>query len=114
MDEKKFNDIALIVLVFLLLFSIIAGFTSTSYYKTRLERTRSELGQLRDDLESATNREHELENELREAFGYVQRESSLLKEGGTTIKEIRKQVEDLENYCNHLECYIRDIVDSFN
>lgn len=109
------NGLVAILLCFLLLstiFSTVAG----SYYQTQYRRVESELGQIRTDLEQSRNRERELEDcigDIRtittEAMGYVQRESDLLLQGGTTIKEIRAQVEDLERYCDNLNHYIAGI-----
>ena len=106
------NGLVAILLCFLLLstvFSTVAG----SYYQTQYRRVESELGQIRTDLEQSRNRERELEDcigDIRtittEAMGYVQRESDLLLQGGTTIREIRAQVEDLERYCDNLNNYI--------
>jgi hypothetical protein len=106
------NGLVVILLCFLLLstiFSAVAG----SYYQAQYRRVESELGQIRTDLEQSRNRERELEDcigDIRtittEAMGYVQRESDLLLQGGTTIREIRAQVEDLEKYCDSLNHYI--------
>ena len=96
--------------------SISVGGISSCTYKTRYRRAESELGQLRNDLEQSNNRERELEEQIGEirnltgeAVEYVYREQELLLQGGTTIREIRAQVEDLERYCDSLELYIFSI-----
>lgn len=92
---------------------------TTGFYKTKYDRAKSELRQVRTELESAHNRERELESSFgeirtitREAVGYVSREHDLLLESGTTIQEIRAQIQDLERYCDSLELYIYSIRNS--
>jgi chromosome segregation ATPase len=89
------------------------GYGQSLYYKTKYRSAQSELGQVREQLERADNYKRELETELGtiravtdEAVEYVSRERELLITTGTTIQEIRNGVEDLERYCDSLECYI--------
>lgn len=106
--------------LFILLFCLFIGACiTTRFYKARYNKSESELGQVRTELESAHNRERELESSFgeirtitKEAVGYVSREHDLLLESGTTIQEIRAQVQDLERYCNSLELYIYNIRNS--
>lgn len=108
-----------IVIIFIFSAVFIWGIISCAtscYYKAKYRRTESELGQVRELLESATDRESELEEQFRtitdltgEAVEYVQREQDLLIESGNTIREIRAQVEDLEKYSSSLEFYIYSI-----
>lgn len=110
-----------IVIIFIFSVFFIWGTISCAssyYYKTKYRRTESELRQARELLESATDRESELEEQFRaiteltgEAVEYVQREQDLLIESGNTIREIRAQVEDLEKYCDNLEQFIFDFND---
>ena len=111
-----------IVIIFIFSVFFIWGVISCAsyyYYKTKYRRTESELGQTRELLESATDRESELAEQFgtitdltREAIEYVQREQDLLIESGNTIREIRAQVESLEAYSSSLEFYIYSIRDS--
>lgn len=117
--KKSFSNIIFIVLLFLLLASITIGGVSSCTYKTRYRKSEQELGQLRTVLESANNRERELEGQLDrvknltgESIEYVQREHDLLIKGGTTIREIRAQVEDLEEYSDNLEYWLFSIRDN--
>lgn len=116
-EETKNAIIGGLFIMFLCLF--IGACVTTRFYKTKYNRTESELRQVRTELESAHNREHELESSFgeirtitKEAVGYVSREHDLLLESGTTIQEIRAQVQDLETYCDSLELYIYSIRNS--
>lgn len=113
-EEVKHSIIGGLLIMFFCLF--IGACVTTGFYKTKYDRTESELRQVRTELESAHNRERELENgfgEIRtitkEAVEYVSREHDLLLESGNTIQEIRAQVDDLERYCDSLEYYIYSI-----
>lgn len=114
-NEKVKNAIigGLLIMFFCL---FIGACVTTGFYKARYNKSESELGQVRAELESAHNREHELESSFgeirtitREAVEYVSREHDLLLESGNTIQEIRAQVNDLERYCSSLELYIYSI-----
>lgn len=106
------NLLVVLVLSIVLLWGAVGHF-SALYYKTKYRSAQSELGQLRTELERSNDYKRELEKELGtirtvtdEAVEYVSRERELLTTTGTTIKEIRAAVEDLERYCDSLECYI--------
>lgn len=118
LNEKTKNAIIGGLLIMLLCLFIGACITA-EFYKTKYNKSEYELGQVRAELESAHNRERELESSFgeirtitKEAVGYVSREHDLLLESGTTIREIRAQVQDLERYCNSLELYIYSIRNS--
>lgn len=122
MKEGNKNEtikvIVISVFVFMCAVCTAAGITA-SVYKTRFDKAQSELRQLRADMESAANRERELRDQAdrvgvltREAVEYVSRERDLLLTSGTTIKEVRAQINDLETYCNNLEWYIIAIMDN--
>lgn len=110
----------IIVSVFVFMCAVCTAASITaSVYKARFDKAQSELGQLRADMESAANRERELRDQAdrvgvltREAVEYVSRERDLLLTSGTTIKEVRAQINDLETYCNNLEWYIIAIMDN--
>ena len=115
----QFSNIIFVVLLFSLLASITIGGISSCTYKARYRKSEQELGQLRTVLESANNRERELEEQFDkiknltgESIEYVQREHDLLIKGGTTIREIRAQVKDLEEYCDNLEYWLFSIRDN--
>lgn len=119
--KKDIPNIFVVIILFLLLLSICIGSISSCTYKTRYTRAESELGQLRDLLESANSRESELEEQLGtikeltgEAVDYVSREQDLLIKSGNTIREIRAQVEDLERYCDCLEFWLYSIRDNID
>lgn len=119
--DKRYETIKVIVIgvfVFMCVICTAASITA-SVYKARFDKAQSELGQLRVQLESVANRERELRAQAdrvgiitREAVEYVSRERDLLLTSGTTIKEIRAQINDLETYCNNLEWYIIAIMDN--
>lgn len=116
-EEVKSIITGSLIIIFFCLF--IGACITTGFYKAKYSRTESELGQVRTELESAHNRERELESSFgeirtitKEAVGYVSREHDLLLESGTTIREIRAQVQDLERYCDSLELYIYSIRNS--
>ena len=116
-EETKHAIIGGLLIMFLCLF--IGACVTTGFYKAKYNRTESELIEVRTKLESAHNRERELESSFgeirtitKEAVGYVSREHDLLLESGTTIREIRAQVQDLERYCDSLELYIYSIRNS--
>ena len=102
-EETKHAIIGGLLIMFLCLF--IGACVTAGFYKARYDKSQYELGQLRTELESAHNRERELESSFgeirtitKEAVGYVSREHDLLLESGNTIQEIRAQVNDLERY----------------
>lgn len=116
-EETKHAITGGLLIMFVCLF--IGACVTTGFYKTKYDRAESELRQVRTELESAHNRERELESSFgeirtitKEAVGYVSREHDLLLESGTTIQEIRTQVQDLERYCDSLELYIYSIRNS--
>ena len=117
--KKDMRNITVIVICFFLCIWGIVASTTSYYYKTRYRKSESELGQLRTELESANNRESEITGQLDriknltgEAVEYVSREHDLLISTGTTIREIREQVYDLERYSDSLECFIYSIRDN--
>lgn len=111
--KNSFNNLLVVIVLSLVFIWGAVGYGQSLYYKTKYRSTESELGQVREQLERADNYKRELETELGtiravtdEAVEYVSRERELLITTGTTIQEIRNGVEDLERYCDSLECYI--------
>lgn len=99
------------------------SFVQSRYYRARYNKTNAELGLVREQLESAHNRESELEGLIREYTGtvgsireitdraveYADKTEDLLLSTGSTIGEIRKQCEDLAEYSHNLYQYIVSI-----
>ena len=111
--KNSFPNVLVVIVLGIVLAWGAVGYGQSLYYKTKYRSTESELGQVREQLERADNYKRELETELGtiravtdEAVEYVSRERELLITTGTTIQEIRNGVEDLERYCDSLECYI--------
>ena len=115
-------------MVALVLFSVFfiwgtVSFIQSRYYRTRYNKTNAELGLVREQLESAHNRESELEELIRgyseqigsireitdRAVEYAGKTEDLLLSTGTTIREIRTQCEDLAEYSSNLYWYIVSI-----
>ncbi len=102
------------------------NFVQSRYYRARYNKTVSELGLIREQLESATDRESELEGLIRDyseqigsireitdrAVAYADKTEDLLLSTGTTIAEIRTQCEDLAQYSHNLYWYIISIRDN--
>ena len=111
--KNSFNNLLVVIVLGIVLAWGAVGYGQSLYYKTKYRSTESELGQAREQLERTDNYKRELETELGtiravtdEAVEYVSRERELLITTGTTIQEIRNGVDDLERYCDSLECYI--------
>ncbi len=111
--KNSFPNVLVVIVLGIVLAWGAVGYGQSLYYKTKYRSAESELGQVREQLERADNYKRELEEELGtiravtdEAVEYVSRERELLITTGTTIQEIRNGVEDLERYCDSLECYI--------
>lgn len=109
------NLLVVLVLSIVLLWGAV-GHISAFYYKTRYNKSQSELGQLRAELESATDNQRQLTEQIDtvrtitgECIDFVGREREILLTGGNTIAEIRASVQDLEEYCDRLELYIYSI-----
>jgi hypothetical protein len=111
--KNSFPNVLVVLMLSIVFVWGAVGYGQSLYYKTKYRSAQSELGQVREQLERADNYKRELETELGtiravtdEAVEYVSRERELLITTGTTIQEIRNGVEDLEKYCDSLECYI--------
>ncbi len=111
--KNSFNNTLVVIVLSLVFVWGTVGYGQSLYYKTKYRSAESELGQVREQLERNNNYKQQLEKELGairavtdEAVEYVSRERELLLTTGTTIREIRASVEDLERYCNSLEYYI--------
>lgn len=116
------NFIIIVVLSVFFVWGTIS-FVQSRYYRTRYNKTVSELGSVREELESAHNRESELESLVKEYTGtvgsireitdraveYADKTEDLLLSTGTTIGEIRAQCKDLAEYSNNLYWYIISI-----
>lgn len=116
--EKVWHYITIGIFTLLLLWAAI-GTECAIYWSSRYRTTQSELGQVREQLESANNRQRELEEQVDsvrtitgECIEFVDREHEILITTGNTIQEIRAGFEDMERYINRLELYIYSIRDN--
>jgi hypothetical protein len=121
--KKSVPNIVIIVVLSVFFVWGTISFIQSRYYRARYNKTVSELGSVREELESAHNRESELEELIREYTGtvgsireitdraveYADKTENLLLSTGTTIAEIRKQCENLAEYSNNLYWYIISI-----
>lgn len=121
--KKSIPNIVVIILFSVLFIWGTISFIQSRYYRTRYNKTNAELGLVREQLESATNRESELEELIREYTGtvgnireitdraveYANETEDLLLSAGSTIGEIRAQCKDLAEYSNNLYWYIISI-----
>ncbi len=82
----------------------------------RLYSTESELGAARTELEyvteynnSITARAEQLQSGIDRCAELTAEAKRTIGETGTTIAEIRKEIENLENYVFNIECELADI-----
>lgn len=90
--------------------SVALAFSLTGNYiqETRLERTERELGQIRMEYQSATNRERQLEMAINECQYIVGRTDEILGESADTLQRIREQISEIRKSYEAME----DIIDS--
>lgn len=119
--KKSFNNILIILVATLLLLWGGFGHIKSFYYSSKYRNAESELKQSREQLESASESKYKLEECSRRTCEITERAEHLISESGeilevtgNTIAEIRKQVNDLQEYCYSLECYISDISNVYN
>lgn len=119
--KKSFSNLLVVIVFSILLLWGTVGYCSSIHYKAKYRSAESELGQLRTELQSVVDTKSELERELGtistitdEAVGFVRESEDLLIQSGTTITEIRAQIQDLVTYCNRLELLIYSIYDNTN
>ena len=112
------NLLVVLVLSIVLLWGTV-GYGQSLYYKAKYRSTQSELDNIRTELESANNRQRELEEQVDsvrtvtdECIKFVDREHEILITTGNTIQEIRAGFEDMERYIDRLELYIYSIRDN--
>lgn len=112
------NLLVVLVLSIVLLWGAV-GYGQSLYYKTKYRSAKSELDNIRTELESANSRQRELEEQVDsvrtitgECIEFVDREHEILITTGNTIQEIRAGFEDMERYINRLELYIYSIRDN--
>ena len=124
--KKSVPNIVVIVLLSVFFVWGTINFVQSRYYRARYNKTVSELGSVREQLESAIDRESELEGLIRDyseqigsireitdrAVEYADKTEDLLLSTRTTIAEIRTQCEDLAQYSNNLYWYIISIRNS--
>ena len=111
--KNSFNNTLVVIVLGILLCWGTVGYGQSLFYKTKYRTVESELGHLRTELESANNKERELEEQVdtvrtitNECVEFVDREHEILITTGNTIQEIRAGFEELTAYCESLEMYI--------
>ena len=92
------------------LVSIIGG----CVLKSRLERTRSELGSIRTELGAAQNRQLELESTITDCAVIVSRDKQILSESGTTIQFVKSQISAIRESYQEMENLLRNSIRSCN
>lgn len=117
--KNSFPNVLVVLMLSIVLLWGAVGYGQSLYYKTKYRSTESELGQVREQLESANSRQRELEEQVDsvrtitgECIEFVDREHEILITTGNTIQEIRAGFEDMERYINRLELYIYSIRDN--
>lgn len=109
MYEKVFNNLSTIifsgVLLILLLWAIISNIRLYSTTK-HLQRTESELGLIRTELSNAENRERELTETVGNIRDITEKTDTLLDQSGTTIQNIREEIQVLEDYFRSVNQYL--------
>lgn len=117
--KNSFPNVLVVLMLSIVLLWGAVGYGQSLYYKTKYGSVESELGQVREQLESANSRQRELEEQVDsvrtitgECIEFVDREHEILITTGNTIQEIRAGFEDMERYINRLELYIYSIRDN--
>lgn len=112
------NLLVVLVLSIVLLWGAV-GYGQSLYWSSKYRSSKSELDNIRTELESANSRQRELEEQVDsvrtitgECIEFVDREHEILITTGNTIQEIRAGFEDMERYINRLELYIYSIRDN--
>lgn len=98
-NERRIDRIiTYIVLIALLITSSAAGiFGSLYFYKSyRLEQTRSELNNVREQLQLANDRQSEINR-------IVERTGTILCESAVTISDIRRQIQEIRESYEDME-----------
>lgn len=114
MSDEKILKIAASCFVFMLL-SLFFG----TCVSLRLYSVESELGAARTELEYVTEYNNAITARAKQLQSGVDRCAELTEEArrtigetGSTIAEIRKEIENLENYVFNIECELADIRNS--
>lgn len=115
-SDEKVLKIAAICFV-CMLFSLFFG----TCVSLRLYSAESELGAARTELEyvteynnSITARAEQLQSGIDRCTELTAEAKRTITETGPTIAEIRKEIENLENYVFNIECELADIRNNFN
>lgn len=117
--KNSFPNLLVVLMLSIVLLWGTVGCVQSLYYKTKYRSSKSELDNIRTELESANSRQRELEEQVGavrtitgECVEFVDREHEILITTGNTIQEIRAGFEDMERYINRLELYIYSIRDN--
>lgn len=107
--QKTFSNINNVIfsgiLLILLLWGIISN-VKLAITTKHLQRTESELGLIRNELSNAENRERELTETVGNIRDITERTDTLLDQSGTTIQNIREEIQVLEDYFRSVNQYL--------
>lgn len=116
MKDEKVLKIAASCFVFMLL-SLFFG----TCVSLRLHTVESELGAARAELERVTEYNNAITARVEQLQSGIDRCAELtteakrtITETGSTIKDIRKEIESLENYVFSIECELADLNSNSN
>lgn len=107
--KKVFSNIKSIILSLVLLVLLLwAGTSSIKLVITtkHLQRVERELGLIRTELSNAQNRESELTTTVGNIRDITERTDTLLDQSGTTIQNIREEIQVLEDYFRSVNQYL--------
>lgn len=101
MVKKIINYLMLIIILFLVIFSIKQS--------VNLERCRKELGQVRVELQSARSRTEDVRETVKR---FNERTREICNESIFTISELKQQIQKLRKEYEDMEKYIDSLDDS--
>lgn len=108
--QKVFS---IIVCTILGLATLFFGGT-TLYYRNELGKSVSELRYIREKYERAADIQRNIEDTVRDANSTIQRQHDSLCVSVSTLGELRRSFEEVEQYCHSLENYINSINSEFS
>lgn len=114
--NEKFKIVLLYIIVGFL-FTATLFFTGTTIYfkhqctvfNNRLEQCMGELRYCREQYERADEIQRSIECTVRDAQSTVERQRNSLCISVTSIAELRRSLEEIQQYCTDLENYIYSI-----
>lgn len=105
---QKVKNYVIIILGIMLGMSVL--FNSIQAY--RVVQTRHELELIRVELGEARERQQHVTDTVTSCLESVERTSSILSESAVTVKDIRRQVEEIRTSYQDMERLLRSICDS--